>query len=166
MYRKTEDFLTEWDHESKSTLRILDALSEASLTQMIVPGGRNIGQLAWHLALTLGEMLGKAGLTMSGPAEDAPVPTGLSVIREAYRSGADAVAEQVRRSWPDAMLPGTVSMYGEEWRRGDVLSALIAHQAHHRGQMTVLMRQAGLRVPGIYGPSKEEWAAMNMPAPW
>jgi uncharacterized damage-inducible protein DinB len=28
--------------------------------------------------------------------------------------------------------------------------------------MTVLMRQAGLPVPGLYGPSKEEWAAMGM----
>jgi len=27
-----------------------------------------------------------------------------------------------------------------------------------------LMRQAGLKVPGIYGPSKEEWALMGMPA--
>ena len=41
---------------------------------------------------------------------------------------------------------------------------LIAHQTHHRGQMTVLMRQAGLRVPGIYGPAKEEWAAFGAPA--
>jgi uncharacterized damage-inducible protein DinB len=29
--------------------------------------------------------------------------------------------------------------------------------------MTVLMRQAGLPVPGVVGPSKEEWAAMGMP---
>ena len=36
-------------------------------------------------------------------------------------------------------------------------------EAHHRGQMTVLMRQAGLTVPGIYGPAQEEWAAMGMP---
>jgi uncharacterized damage-inducible protein DinB len=42
---------------------------------------------------------------------------------------------------------------------------LIQHQAHHRGQMTVLMRQAGLPVPGIYGPSKEEWANFGMEAP-
>ncbi len=31
--------------------------------------------------------------------------------------------------------------------------------------MTVLMRQAGLTVPGIYGPSKEEWANLGMEAP-
>ncbi|MBI2416475.1 MAG: hypothetical protein HYV28_00920 [Ignavibacteriales bacterium] len=30
--------------------------------------------------------------------------------------------------------------------------------------MTVLMRQAGLKVPGAYGPSREEWAAYGMPA--
>jgi uncharacterized damage-inducible protein DinB len=55
-------------------------------------------------------------------------------------------------------------MYGEQWPRGTMLNALIAHQTHHRGQMTVLMRQAGVPVPGMYGPSKEEWAAMGMPA--
>jgi uncharacterized damage-inducible protein DinB len=55
-------------------------------------------------------------------------------------------------------------MYGEQWSRGAVLSALILHQVHHRAQMTVLMRQAGLKVPGLYGPAREEWAAMNLPA--
>ena len=41
---------------------------------------------------------------------------------------------------------------------------LINHQNHHRGQMTVLMRQAGLTVPGVYGPAKEEWATAGMEA--
>jgi len=166
MYRKTEDFLADWEHESKSTLRVLDALTDASLGQAVMPGGRSLGQLAWHLALTLGEMMSHAGLSVEGPGREAPVPSQAAVIRETYRVGAEAVAEQVRRSWPDSMLPSTVPMYGQEWRRGDVLDALIKHEAHHRGQMTVLMRQAGLKVPGIYGPAKEEWAAMNMPAPW
>jgi uncharacterized damage-inducible protein DinB len=31
--------------------------------------------------------------------------------------------------------------------------------------MTVLMRQAGLKVPGIYGPSREEWVKIGMTAP-
>jgi uncharacterized damage-inducible protein DinB len=37
------------------------------------------------------------------------------------------------------------------------------HEIHHRAQMTVLMRQAGLKVPGLYGPAKEEWSQYNMP---
>jgi len=31
--------------------------------------------------------------------------------------------------------------------------------------MTVLMRQAGLRVPGVYGPAHEDWAGMGMEPP-
>ena len=55
-------------------------------------------------------------------------------------------------------------MYGEKWTRAFTLGALIGHQCHHRGQVTVLMRQAGLKVPGIYGPAQEEWAVYGMPA--
>gem|GEM_PF-5815448 len=56
------------------------------------------------------------------------------------------------------------NMYGEVWKKGQTLIYLLLHQTHHRGQMTVLMRQAGLKVSGIYGPAKEEWEAMGMPA--
>jgi uncharacterized damage-inducible protein DinB len=41
------------------------------------------------------------------------------------------------------MLDESIPMYGEPWKRGFVLSALIGHQTHHRAQMTVLMRRPG-----------------------
>jgi uncharacterized damage-inducible protein DinB len=67
--------------------------------------------------------------------------------------------------WSDATLEVEDDMYGERWPRGATLQSLVVHQAHHRGQMTVLMRQAGLRVPGVYGPAREEWTAYGMPPP-
>lgn len=39
--------------------------------------------------------------------------------------------------------------------RGKLLRILINHQTHHLGQMTVLLRQAGLKVPPVMGPTKE-----------
>lgn len=45
------------------------------------------------------------------------------------------------------------------------LRCLVFHQIHHRGELIVLMRQAGLRVPGLYGPAKEDWATYGIPAP-
>jgi hypothetical protein len=30
--------------------------------------------------------------------------------------------------------------------------------------MTALTRQAGLVVPGVYGPAKEEWGLLGLPA--
>jgi uncharacterized damage-inducible protein DinB len=38
-------------------------------------------------------------------------------------------------------------------------------QADHRGQMTMLLRQADLVVPGVYGPAREDWPSMGMEAP-
>ena len=64
----------------------------------------------------------------------------------------------------DENLDEEVNMYGEMWKNGSTLTILVTHQIHHRGQLTVLMRQAGLKVPGFYGPAREEWTAYGMPA--
>ncbi len=163
MFRRIEDFKTSWAHESASTLKILRALTEASLAQSVGPGGRTLGRLAWHVTLALGEMMGHAGLAVASAREDEPVPA-LAGIVSRYEHDAAAVAAAVAARWSDAMLVEEVPMYGQRWTRGTVLSVLIAHQTHHRGQMTMLMRQAGLRVPGVYGPAAEEWAGMGLPA--
>ncbi len=166
MYRAIDDFLTDWNHERVSTLRILQGLSDASLQQRVTLEGRSLGQIAWHVTLTLGEMMGRTGLKLAVTSGDTPIPHSAAEIAQTYGRDAATVAEQVRLAWSDSMLADSVAMYGESWRRGTVLLALIQHQAHHRGQITVLMRQAGLGVPGIYGPSREEWEAWNLPAPW
>jgi uncharacterized damage-inducible protein DinB len=85
-------------------------------------------------------------------------------IADAYNSAAQSIADQVKERWNDAALTEEVEMFGEKWKRGFALASLLRHQTHHRGQMTVLMRQAGLRVPGVCGPAREEWARLGMPA--
>lgn len=42
---------------------------------------------------------------------------------------------------------------------------LIKHIVHHRGQITVLMRQAGLKPAGVYGPPKEDWVHLGVENP-
>ena len=162
MYRRIDDFVRAWEHESESTLKVMRALTEESLTQTMGPQGRTLGFLAWHLVLTLPEMMQHAGVPVVGPAHDAPQPALAEMVRQ-YEICARAIAEGLPKSWNDAMLGDLIPMYGQQWPRGMVLTSLIVHQAHHRAQMTVLMRQAGLKVPGVYGPAREEWAAMNLP---
>jgi uncharacterized damage-inducible protein DinB len=165
MFRSIDDFASAWQMEAESTMKILRSLTDASLTQAVVPGGRTLGFLAWHITCTLAEMGGRAGLAIEGPTEQTPdaVPTRAADIAAQYEKSAAMVVPAVRTKWSDAQLSETIDMYGEKWQRAMLLTAIIAHQTHHRGQMTVLMRQAGVPVPGMYGPSKEEWAAMGMP---
>lgn len=165
MYRKVEDFLNDWEQETQSTLKVLRNLTDESLAFRPSPEVRPIGRLAWHVAETLPEMMGLAGLQgLEGAPQHAPTPESAREIADAYERGARSVAQAVRAQWSDDVLAGKVPMYGEEWPRGTVLSVLVRHEAHHRGQLTILMRQAGLKVPGCYGPAAEEWAAMGMPA--
>ena len=165
MLRQIDDFQKDWAYESQATLKILRALTDDSLNQKVTPTGRSLGFMAWHLTQTLGEMLGHCGLKVDAPSHDAACPTSAAEIAAAYEKGAKAISEEVGKNWTDETLLQEDNMYGETWKRGVTLFALIAHQAHHRGQMTVLMRQAGLQVPGVYGPSAEEWQAHGMAAP-
>ena len=164
MYRRVDDFVKQWHYETEQTLKVLRTLTDASLMQAVVPGGRTLGRLGWHITQTIPEMMGRAGIPASGPDEHAPVPAHAQEIAAAYQAAAVQLGEAVERTWRDEMLTDERNMYGEMWQNGITLEVLIRHQAHHRGQMTVLMRQAGLQVPGVYGPAREEWAQWGMPA--
>ncbi len=165
MFRRISDFLATWEEERKATLKILAALDDRSLREPAAGDHRTLGRLAWHIATTVGEMMERTGLEIAGPAHDSPVPERAADVVAGYETASRALADQVRSRWTDESLDVDDDMYGERWTRGRTLSALVAHQTHHRGQMTVLMRQAGLKVPGIYGPSREEWAAWGMQPP-
>lgn len=165
MYRKLDDFLEQWRQLRESTQKLLDGMTDASLAQPVADDHRTLGRIAWHLVQTVPEMLGKTGLSPEGPTEEAPVPASASEIADAYRTSSASLAEQVKQQWTDETLEVEDEMYGSKWKRGFTLTALVEHEIHHDGQMTVLMRQAGLRVPGSYGPAKEEWSKMGMKPP-
>jgi len=165
MYRKIEDFLDAWKMESESTQKLLDALTDAALPQAVAEGHRTLARIAWHIVTTIPEMMANTGLKLGALKPDAPIPATAAEIGQAYAAVAAELAQQVRANWTDQTLLVEDDMYGEKWARGRSARIVLDHQTHHRGQLTVLMRQAGLTVPGVYGPSKEEWVAYGAPAP-
>ncbi|MEY4775422.1 MAG: hypothetical protein RIT40_2457 [Planctomycetota bacterium] len=158
------DFALDWAHHRDETLRLLAALSDDAMHTKTDADGRTLGRIAWHMVQTLPEMLGQAGITgVTGPAHDAPIPSKVADIVAAYAAASAAVVPAVQAAWDKADLRANIPMYGQQWPRRLVLSGLMYHEAHHRGQMTVLMRQAGLKVPGVFGPAREEWELYGMP---
>lgn len=162
MFGTINDFLKDWKNEKESTHKIFAALSDNSLSQKVHDGGRTLGFIAWHIVLTLGEMGSKAGLGINAPSEHSPVPNSAREIAAAYANAAQSLSDELSKKWDDKMLSGEIEMYGEKWTRAQTLAALMKHEIHHRAQITVLMRQAGLKVPGVYGPAREEWAQYGM----
>ncbi|HTX19753.1 MAG TPA: DinB family protein [Bacteroidota bacterium] len=164
MYRTINEFTDDWRQETAITVKVYRKLSDASITQRVTHEGRSLGFIAWHIVLMIGETARRTGLRGAFLPDDAPMPMRAAVIAEAYHTAARLFGDEVRERWNDASLLEEVDMFGEKWRRDFALCALLRHQTHHRGQMTILMRQAGLTVPGVCGPSREEWAQWGMPA--
>ncbi len=165
MYRKIEDFQKVWKNEASETLKIFNDITDESLEHKATEDGRSLGFLAWHIVGTISEMFGSAGIAVDGVKLDDPVPNSVVEIATAFENSVKSLNEELPKHWKDEDLADEIPMYGETWTKGFTLTCFLMHAAHHRGQMTILMRQAGLKVHGVYGPAKEEWTEYGMPAP-
>lgn len=159
MISSLEGFRKTWLHESASTIQLFEALTDESLSTRIDDEHRTLGRIANHLIETITEMPEKLGLPIK---EESPNHTNVADLVRDYREKSDALLAAVDATLSDGMLTETRNMYGMEWTVAYGLHVIIMHQCHHRGQMTVLMRQAGLVPPGMYGPTKEAWLTMGM----
>ncbi len=162
MYHKISDFISDWNYESETTLKLFNNLTDEVLTKKFDENVRTAGRLAWHITVTIPEMVQRTGLSFDAVDHEAPVPTTAKEICDVYKKVSDNMIEAIKKNWNDASLEEEVDMYGEMWKNGKTLSSLVKHQTHHRGELIVVMRLAGLKVVGPYGPSKEEWANFGM----
>lgn len=155
MYRIVEDFTTEWSRNAAGTLNTIRSISDDKLAFAIVEGHSSLGWLAWHLTTApafFGNML--AGLNLDIQLDPKAQPSSVEEIALAYEMVIAEVERKVAALTDEDMLAEVKGIHGPS-KRGEILRAMIDHQTHHRGQMTVLLRQAGLPVPPVMGPTKE-----------
>jgi uncharacterized damage-inducible protein DinB len=164
MYRKIEDFVSDWKSEESATLKIFSNISDQAKSKKAGENIRSLERLAWHITQTLTEMPARAGIIEVDYLENQAIPATFDEVISAYKKYSEELIKSIQSKWTDAGLTEEIEVYGQQWERRKILSVLVLHQAHHRGQMTVLMRLEQLPVPGIYGPSKEEWAKYGMEA--
>ncbi|MGN8646063.1 DinB family protein [Gracilibacillus sp. HCP3S3_G5_1] len=155
MYRKVDDFIADWNSSAQGTIQVLESLTDEKLDQAIVEGHSTLGWLGWHLATSPAFFGGMIGLNVKAAGNPSEVPNQTESIVQAYKQLAEDV-EKEAKLLTDEQLTEEIESFGKKSTRGAMLRALIDHQTHHRGQMTVLLRQAGLKVPGVMGPTKEE----------
>lgn len=164
MYQKMKDFLEDWKEESESTIKVFSNIPDSIKSNKENDNIRSLERLAWHIAQTLTEMPKSCGITEDDPVEGMVIPDKFSEIIDIYKEHSSNLYNVLEQKWTDADLNRDIKIYGQVWSGKKILSILIKHQIHHRAQMTILMRLQNVKVPGIYGPSREEWSQYGMEA--
>jgi uncharacterized damage-inducible protein DinB len=157
-----DGMLQELEQEAGTTRRVLERVPDNQLGWRPHTKARTLGELALHVAIVPGavaEISAQSG--MQAPQFIDPSPKSASELVPALEQSI-AKAKSVLGGMDDATLAGTWRlMQGERElfaipRAALLRSLMLNHWYHHRGQLTVYLRELGVAVPSIYGPSADE----------
>jgi uncharacterized damage-inducible protein DinB len=156
------ELLAELEHEAPVTRRALQAIPTDKLIWRPHEKSMTLGQLGLHIAALPGAI---AEMAMKSPCPAAPIPrsqpSSSSEILSAFDDSVDT-ARKILGDLDESQLSATWKLVagGQELMaipRKDLLrSILLNHWYHHRGQLTVYLRQVGASVPAVYGSSADE----------
>jgi uncharacterized damage-inducible protein DinB len=158
-----DGLLQELEHETQTTRRVLERVPDNQLAWRPHKTARTLGELALHVAMVPG---GVAELVASPSPSQAPQfvdpsPKSVAELIPALDQSI-AKAKKALGGMDDATVMATWRlMQGDREllampRMAMLRSVMLNHWYHHRGQLTVYLRQLGVPIPSIYGPSADE----------
>ena len=157
------EMLHELEQEAPTTRRTLERVREAKLDWKPHEKSMTLGVLAMHVA-TIPARLAEVSMQPSfdvGFVVPRPTTTSIPALLEAHDQSI-ARAREILGSMDDSalelpwrMMKGSTEIFSMP--RGIFLrSVLFNHWYHHRGQLSVYLRETGALVPSIYGASADE----------
>jgi uncharacterized damage-inducible protein DinB len=157
-----DSFLQELEHEAKTTRRVLERVPDNQLGWRPHHKARTLGELALHVASTPGAVATLATQSEIQPPEfKDPSPKSAAELIPALDESV-ATAKSLLEKMDDGTLNGLwrIKRNGKELmaipRAALLRSIMLNHWYHHRGQLSVYLRELGVPIPSIYGPSADE----------
>jgi uncharacterized damage-inducible protein DinB len=152
----------ELEQEAQTTRRVLERVPDDQLAWKPHDKSMSLGQLALHIATMPGTIAELSRLSpFPLPKFEQPSAASAAELVPALDQSV-AKATTILRGMDDADL-------AQMWRvvdgdrevmaipvGGMLRMIMLNHWYHHRGQLSVYLRQVGVPVPSIYGPSADE----------
>ena len=158
-----EQFLSAYDREHATTMRVLRAYPPDRLDLQPHPKCKDARHLAWVFVseCMLGASVFKNEFATRGPSGGLPEPPEswddlLGAVESSQQEFGDLI-----RATPEEELFEKVKFFVAPKTMGEVsrlewLWFLLSDQIHHRGQFSIYLRMADGKVPSIYGPTADE----------
>ena len=159
MRTEPEEFSTQWERITEGTLELLRALPSDQYDFRPDPGGRSIGELAWHLAevdayISFG--IEREQFTFEVKPPHMERPKTIAGLAPAFRVVHDDAAARIARLGPGDFDREIRYADGTSWTIRDLLwRKLLLHAVHHRGQLMLMCRLAGGVPPALFGRTRE-----------
>jgi len=157
-----DGMLQELEQEAQTTKRVLERVPQAHLAWKPHEKSMSLGQLALHIATVPGNVAQMiAQPSMQRPAFGHPAATQASELLPALENSLKQ-ARAALGAMDDAAITATWKVLDGDReimampRIAALRAIMLNHWYHHRGQLSVYLRQLNVPVPSIYGPSADE----------
>lgn len=164
--RIAETILPEYDHETATTRLLLELVPDTHIAWRPHPKARSLGELAMHVA-TIPQW---TPITLRRTEFDPSPPDGSPYVVPMFES-----MPEVLKAYDDGvaatratLLATTDAEFMVQWtlkREGKALFSMprvvvfrtfvMNHSIHHRGQLSIYLRQCDVALPNIYGPTAD-----------
>ena len=157
-----DGLLQELEQEAKTTRRVLERVPDAHLNWKPHPKSMTLGQLAMHVAIVPGGVAEAAAQpSIQRPMFPQPSPSSASELVPMLEDSVTRARQALGHMDDTAMNATWKVLDGDREvlvmpRVAFVRSIMLNHWYHHRGQLSVYLRQLNVPVPSIYGPSADE----------
>ncbi len=158
-----DGMLQELEQEAQTTRRVLERVPEDQLAWRPHPKARTLGELAMHVAVVPGavaELIASPSPAQVPQFKDPVAQSAAELIPALEQSIAKAKAtlggmtdSELRETW--RMMQGEREVFAVP-RVGLLRAIMLNHWYHHRGQLTVYLKELDVPIPSIYGPSADE----------
>lgn len=158
-----DGMLQELEQEAQTTRRLLERVPDKQLSWRPHEKARTLGELAMHVAMVPG-----AVAELIATQSPAQVPQFTNPRLQSAAELIPALDESIAKAkkvlggmGDDALMATWRMMKGERElfalpRVALLRSIMLNHWYHHRGQLSVYLRQLDVLIPSIYGPSADE----------
>lgn len=164
MNNELETFLEIWERECAKTKSLLESLPPDAYDFRPDAEGRSLGEMAWHVAEP--EAHGSFAIERGGFSRETRPPgierpRAIAELAPAYERLHRDALERLRKLKADDLDRSITFFNGKPITIRSVLwDFMLLHAVHHRGQLTLLCREAGGRPAVMFGANRE-----TMPLP-